>query len=73
MFQQDRVNYDEFRSWITQHPDATSLTRWLLSKPCSVSLSNELEMPTFYQTLAGVTHCKYFMCSIKINIGSKNC
>lgn len=60
-FQQDRVSYDEFRSWLTQYPDATSLTRWLLSKPCSVSLSNELEMPTFYQTLAGVTHCKYSM------------
>ncbi|CAI6345795.1 unnamed protein product [Macrosiphum euphorbiae] len=54
--EQDRVNYDEFRSWLTRHPDATSLSRWLLSKPCSVSLSNELEMPTFYQTLAGVTH-----------------
>ncbi|KAF0760813.1 ubiquitin carboxyl-terminal hydrolase 32 [Aphis craccivora] len=51
--EQDRVNYDEFRSWLTRHPDATSLSRWLLSKPCSVSLSNELEMPTFYQTLAG--------------------
>lgn len=27
----------------------------LLSDPC-VSLSSELETPTFYQTLAGVTH-----------------
>ncbi|XP_050522495.1 ubiquitin carboxyl-terminal hydrolase 32 [Daktulosphaira vitifoliae] len=54
--EQDRVNYDEFRTWLKHHPDATSLSRWILSKPCSVSLSNELEMPTFYQTLAGVTH-----------------
>ncbi|XP_050441466.1 ubiquitin carboxyl-terminal hydrolase 32 [Adelges cooleyi] len=54
--EQDRVSYDEFRTWLTCHPDATSLSRWLLTKPCSVTLSNELEMPTFYQTLAGVTH-----------------
>lgn len=31
------------------------LTFRLLSNPC-VSLSSELETPTFYQTLAGVTH-----------------
>lgn len=54
--QSEKVTYEEFSDWLLQHPDATSLTRWLLSEPCTVSLSNDLEMPTFYQTLAGVTH-----------------
>jgi len=61
MLQQDRVNYDKFRFWLAEHPNATSLSQWLLKKPCYVSLSNELEMPTFYQTLAGVTHCKCYL------------
>lgn len=56
--QKDRASYEEFRDWLTAHPDATSLSRWLLSESCTVPLSNELETPTFYQTLAGVTHCK---------------
>lgn len=52
----DRATYEEFKDWLREHPDATSLSRWLLSEPCTVTLSNELETPTFYQTLAGVTH-----------------
>nr|CAD7570560.1 unnamed protein product [Timema californicum] len=55
-FQKERLSYEEFREWLQVHPDATSLSRWLLSEPCTVTLSNELETPTFYQTLAGVTH-----------------
>ncbi|XP_068086711.1 ubiquitin carboxyl-terminal hydrolase 32 [Anabrus simplex] len=54
--EKDRATYEEFRDWLKTHPDATSLSRWLLSEPCTVTLSNELETPTFYQTLAGVTH-----------------
>merc|ERR550532_2970924 len=38
------------------HQESTSMTRWLLKEPCSVTLSNDQETPTFYQTLAGVTH-----------------
>ncbi len=57
--QSDRVSYDHFRMWVLSFPEATSPTRWLLQEPCSVTLSNDLETPTFYQTLAGVTHCKY--------------
>ena len=37
-------------------PSATSMTRWLLQEEHNVTLSNDLETPTFYQTLAGVTH-----------------
>ncbi|XP_046979817.1 ubiquitin carboxyl-terminal hydrolase 32 [Schistocerca americana] len=54
--EKDRVSYEEFRDWLLSRRDATSLSRWLLSEPCTVTLSNELETPTFYQTLAGVTH-----------------
>ncbi|XP_044740622.1 ubiquitin carboxyl-terminal hydrolase 32 isoform X2 [Chrysoperla carnea] len=52
---QDKVGFEQFRLWLTINKDGTGLSRWLLLEPC-VSLSSELEMPTFYQTLAGVTH-----------------
>ncbi|XP_054718622.1 ubiquitin carboxyl-terminal hydrolase 32-like [Uloborus diversus] len=52
----ERVSFDEFREWLLQKRDAISLTRWLLLEESTVTLSNELETPTFYQTLAGVTH-----------------
>ena len=32
--------------------------RWILSPTNCLSLICHLETPTFYQTLAGVTHCK---------------
>ncbi|KAL3270541.1 hypothetical protein HHI36_021079 [Cryptolaemus montrouzieri] len=54
-FGQDRVGFDHFRAWIQYNKEATILSKWLLSNPC-VSLSSEVETPTFYQTLAGVTH-----------------
>ncbi|CAG9815061.1 unnamed protein product [Phaedon cochleariae] len=52
---QDKVSFDDFKAWIIYNKDSTVLSKWLLSNPC-VSLSSELETPTFYQTLAGVTH-----------------
>lgn len=52
----EKVTFEEFRDWLLIHKDATTLTRWLLSDSSTVSLSNDLETPTFYQTLAGVTH-----------------
>ncbi|XP_074640674.1 ubiquitin carboxyl-terminal hydrolase 32-like [Tubulanus polymorphus] len=52
----DRVGYDVFRRWLLANPDVTSLTKWLLYDYNCVSLSNDSETPTFYQTLAGVTH-----------------
>ncbi|XP_025837544.1 ubiquitin carboxyl-terminal hydrolase 32 isoform X2 [Agrilus planipennis] len=52
---QDKVGFDHFHAWIQYNKSATILSRWLLANPC-VSLSSELETPTFYQTLAGVTH-----------------
>ncbi|KAK2185909.1 hypothetical protein NP493_217g02044 [Ridgeia piscesae] len=52
----DSVSYESFRCWILAHPDATSVSKWLLTEKHSVSLSNDLETPTFHQTLAGVTH-----------------
>lgn len=56
--QSEKVSYDEFREWLLANPETTTITRWLLDEDSSVSLSNDLETPTFYQTLAGVTHRK---------------
>lgn len=56
LLQAESVNYSKFREWLITYPCATSLTEWLLSDPCPVTLSNDLETPTFYQTLSGVTH-----------------
>lgn len=50
------MNYAKFRDWLVANPNSTPLTEWLLSEPCPVTLSNDLETPTFYQTLSGVTH-----------------
>lgn len=49
------VSFEVFRSWILIHKSATVLSKWLLVDSC-VSLSSDLETPTFYQSLAGVTH-----------------
>ena len=60
-FQNDTVSYDSFRAWIVGHPNITSVTRWLINASgITVSLTDDTEMPNFYQTLAGVTHCKFF-------------
>ncbi|XP_058060610.1 ubiquitin carboxyl-terminal hydrolase 32 [Anopheles bellator] len=53
--QSDRVGFEQFKSWIQMHRGATALSKWLLLDAC-VNLSSELETPTFYQSLAGVTH-----------------
>lgn len=53
--QSDRVTYDQFKSWIIVHKKATVLSKWLLLES-GVNLSTELETPTFFQSLAGVTH-----------------
>ncbi|XP_059614538.1 ubiquitin carboxyl-terminal hydrolase 32 isoform X2 [Phlebotomus argentipes] len=53
--QTDRVTFEQFKSWITIHRQGTVLSRWLLVEPV-VNLSSELETPTFFQSLAGVTH-----------------
>lgn len=54
--QSDRINYEQFKSWIVQHKKATVLSKWLLLD-AGVQLScAELETPTFFQSLAGVTH-----------------
>lgn len=51
----DRVTFEQFKLWILRHERATVLSRWLLIDS-GVNLSTELETPTFYQSLAGVTH-----------------
>lgn len=54
--QADRVTYEQFRSWIGTHKKATVLSKWLLVESGVTQLSTELETPTFFQSLAGVTH-----------------
>lgn len=50
----ERVTFEQFRSWLLIHKDATILSKWLLfDKGNHV---HDLETPTFYQSLAGVTH-----------------
>ncbi|XP_017785154.1 PREDICTED: ubiquitin carboxyl-terminal hydrolase 32 isoform X2 [Nicrophorus vespilloides] len=62
---QDRVAFDHFRARILYNKEATILSKWLLSTSC-VSLSSELETPTFYQSLAGVTHLEeYDICELE--------
>lgn len=53
--QNDRVTFEQFKSWITIHKDATILSKWLLMETC-VQLTSDQDTPTFYQSLAGVTH-----------------
>ena len=57
LLQSDQVSYEQFYSWVRDHPDATIISRWLLTETTTLSLSNDMDTPTFYQTLAGVTHC----------------
>ncbi|XP_076452524.1 ubiquitin carboxyl-terminal hydrolase 32-like isoform X2 [Babylonia areolata] len=52
----DQVTYEQFYSWVRDHPDATIICQWLLTETSTLSLSNDMDTPTFYQTLAGVTH-----------------
>lgn len=62
LLQFDRLPFEEFSKWLLRNPDVTTLTRWLLivSNGCSIQLTDSSETPTFYQTLASVTHCKFY-------------
>ncbi|XP_059216867.1 ubiquitin carboxyl-terminal hydrolase 32 isoform X1 [Stomoxys calcitrans] len=53
--QTDRINFEQFQNWILKNRTSTVLSKWLLSDNC-ISLTSELETPTFYQILSGVTH-----------------
>ncbi|KAK7088275.1 hypothetical protein V1264_022210 [Littorina saxatilis] len=52
----DQVSFETFCTWVRDHPDATIISKWLLTETTTLSLSNDMDTPTFYQTLAGVTH-----------------
>lgn len=57
--QGEKVNYERFRNWLLQNKEAFTFSRWLLSGGVCVTLTDDSDTPTFYQTLAGVTHCKW--------------
>lgn len=50
------ASYEDWRQWQLQNPEVTPLSCWLLTTTGAVSLGNDLETPTFFQSLAGVTH-----------------
>ena len=68
--QSDQLTLEEFSRWIQYFPEVTTLTTWLLvvSNGCPVPLSDNSETPTFYQTLAGATHCKYFQSILCVKV-----
>ncbi|GBP60099.1 Ubiquitin carboxyl-terminal hydrolase 32 [Eumeta japonica] len=51
----EKATFEQFKSWLTIHKHATVLSKWLLDEKNS-HVSQDLETPTFYQSLAGVTH-----------------
>ena len=54
----DKVTYEDFSRWldIDSNAESLGLSRWLLFPNPNLSLVNKTDTPTFYQTLAGVTH-----------------
>jgi len=52
----DRATFEQFNGWIEKNHEDLGLARWLLSPNSNLSLISHLDTPTFYQTLAGVTH-----------------
>uniref|UniRef100_A0A8C7K192 ubiquitinyl hydrolase 1 n=1 Tax=Oncorhynchus kisutch TaxID=8019 RepID=A0A8C7K192_ONCKI len=54
----EKVNYERFKNWLLQNTEAFTFSRWLLSGGVCVTLTDDSDTPTFYQTLAGVTHCE---------------
>lgn len=62
MPQSEKVSYERFRAWLFLNKEAFTLSRWLLSGGVCVTLTDDSDTPTFYQTLAGVTHCEFSFC-----------
>lgn len=62
------MTFDQFRSWLLIHKDATVLSKWLLSDVNSVQ---DIETPTFYQSLAGVTHLEEKVSNLILNSKSE--
>ncbi len=54
----EKVTYEEFYHWIDcpSNAECLGISRWLLFPNPSLTLINKTDTPTFYQTLAGVTH-----------------
>ena len=50
------MNFETFSRWMTDNPSVLGVSEWLLRPNSNLTLINRLDTPTFYQTLAGVTH-----------------
>jgi len=51
-----KATFEQFAAWLDVHHDQLALASWILSPNSALSLVSTLDTPTFYQTLAGVTH-----------------
>lgn len=51
----EKATFEQFRSWLLIHREATVLSKWLLADINTHNV-HDSETPTFYQSLAGVTH-----------------
>ncbi|XP_071945533.1 ubiquitin carboxyl-terminal hydrolase 32-like isoform X2 [Antedon mediterranea] len=54
----EHVSYEQFCSWLLNHTGVMKISSWLLedTQHQGLRLSDDGDTPTFYQTLAGVTH-----------------
>jgi ubiquitin carboxyl-terminal hydrolase 6/32 len=52
----DRATFEQFCAWLDLHHEQLALASWILSPHSALSLVSTMDTPTFYQTLAGVTH-----------------
>ena len=53
------MGFEQFSGWVDSNPRALGLSEWLLFPDSNLTLSHSARLdvaPTFYQTLAGVTH-----------------
>lgn len=65
--QVEKVTFEQFKSWILIYKNTTIISKWLL-QDSAVNLSSDLEAPTFYQSLAGVTHLEEQVYSTFYNV-----
>ncbi|EDV23557.1 uncharacterized protein TRIADDRAFT_58322 [Trichoplax adhaerens] len=52
----DRITFDQFYQWISLNPKAIQLSSWLLYDNSKITLTDTSATPTFYQSVASITH-----------------
>ena len=54
--QSDQVSYEVFKNWMKENVSCLNMSMWLLRESSILNTSSDQQTPTFYQTLAGITH-----------------